>query len=85
MTLGRVQRQIAQVQLNQAVLAGVTSVWEVTLYPQGAGRPIWVTEAGVNSGEAAAAARQQYPGYAVGPVRKVGWVLNVPLDDAAGF
>lgn len=67
----QIQHQIAQVQLNQAVLAGVTSVWEVTLYPQGAGRPIWVTEAGVNSGEAAAAARQQYPGYAVGPIRKV--------------
>jgi hypothetical protein len=67
----QIQRQIAQVQLNQAVLGGLTSVWEVTLYPQGAGRPIWVTEAGVNSGEAAAAARQQYPGYAVGPVRKV--------------
>ena len=51
----QIQHQIAQVQLNQAVLAGLTSVWEVTLYPQGAGRPIWVTEAGVNSGEAAAA------------------------------
>jgi hypothetical protein len=67
----QIQHQIAQVQLNQAVLAGLTSVWEVTLYPDGAGRPIWVTEAGVNSGEAAAAARQQYPGYAVGPIRKV--------------
>jgi hypothetical protein len=67
----QVQRQIAQVQLNQAVLAGLTSIWEVTLYPQGAGRPVWVTEPGVNSGEAVAAARQQYPGYAVGPVRKV--------------
>jgi hypothetical protein len=67
----QVQRQIAQVQLNQAVLGGLTSIWEVTLYPQGFGRPIWVTESGVNSGEAVAAARQQYPGYAVGPVRKV--------------
>jgi hypothetical protein len=67
----QVQRQIAQVQLNQAVLAGLTSIWEVTLYPQGAGRPIWVTEPGVNSGEAVAAAQRQYPGYAVGPVRKV--------------
>jgi hypothetical protein len=67
----QIQRQIAQVQLNQAVLAGLTSIWEVTLYPQGAGRPIWVTEPGVNSGEAVAAAQRQYPGYAVGPVRKV--------------
>lgn len=67
----QIQHQIAQVQLNQAVLSGLTSVWEVTLYPQGAGRPIWVTEPGVNSGEAAAAARQQYPGYSVGPIRKV--------------
>jgi hypothetical protein len=67
----QVQRQIAQMQLNQAVLLGETSIWEVTLYPQGAGRPIWVTEPGVNSAQATEAARQQYPGYAVGPVRKL--------------
>ncbi|HEX4415805.1 MAG TPA: SHD1 domain-containing protein [Lacipirellulaceae bacterium] len=67
----QVQRQIAQMQLNQATLLGETSLWEVTLYPQGAGRPIWTTEAGVNSAQAAAAARQKYPGYSVGPVRKV--------------
>ncbi|HEX3598884.1 MAG TPA: SHD1 domain-containing protein [Lacipirellulaceae bacterium] len=68
----QIQRQIATVELNQAVLAGGTSIWEVTLYPsQGGGRPIWVTEPGVNSAEASAAARAQHPGYAVGPVRKV--------------
>jgi hypothetical protein len=67
----KVQRQIAQMQLNQAVLMGETSIWEVTLYPPGSGRPIWVTEPGINSGQAVAAARAQYPGYSVGPVRKV--------------
>src|SRR5205085_12657673 len=29
----QVQRQVAQLQLNQAVLLGNTSLWEVTLYP----------------------------------------------------
>jgi hypothetical protein len=67
----QVQRLVAQMQLNTAVLGGATSLWEVTLYPQRAGRPIWVTEAGENSAQAIERARQQYPGYAVGPVRKV--------------
>jgi SLA1 Homology Domain 1 (SHD1) protein len=67
----QVNRLVAQMQLNTAVLGGATSLWEVTLYPQRAGRPIWVTEAGENSAQAIERARQQYPGYAVGPVRKV--------------
>ena len=29
----QIQQQIAQMQLNQAVLTGTTSLWEVTLYP----------------------------------------------------
>ena len=69
----QIQQQIAQVQLNQAIFAGATSLWEVTLYPgRGtAGSPIWVVMPGINSGEASAAAVQKYPGYVPGPVRKV--------------
>jgi hypothetical protein len=69
----QIQQQIAQVQLNEAILAGATSLWEVTLYPgRGtAGSPIWITEPAINSAEASAAAVQKYPGYVPGPVRKV--------------
>jgi hypothetical protein len=69
----QIQQQIAQVQLNQAIYAGATSLWEVTLYPgRGtAGPPIWVVMPGVNSGLASAAAVRQHPGYVPGPIRKV--------------
>lgn len=69
----QIQQQIAQVQLDQAIFSGATSLWEVTLYPgRGvAGSPVWVTEAGINSQQASAAAMQKYPGYVRGPVRKV--------------
>ncbi|HEY3394731.1 MAG TPA: SHD1 domain-containing protein [Lacipirellulaceae bacterium] len=70
-----VQRQIAIMQLNlQAVQAGLTSLWEVTLYPArgNAGPPLWVVQPGRNSQQAAAAALSQNPGYVAGPVRKVG-------------
>src|SRR3954469_17178593 len=69
----QIQQQIAQVQLNQAVLMGNTSLWEVTLYPgRGvAGQPMWVVMPGINSAEATRSALAQYPGYAAGPVRKV--------------
>jgi hypothetical protein len=69
----QIQQQIAQMQLNQAVLAGETSLWEVTLYPgRGvAGSPQWVVMPGINSGEASANALAKYPGYVAGPVRKV--------------
>lgn len=70
-----VQRQIAMMQLNlQAVQAGLTSLWEVTLYPArgNAGPPLWVVQPGRNSQQAAAAALSQNPGYVAGPVRKVG-------------
>jgi hypothetical protein len=69
-----VQRQIAMTQLNlQAVQAGVTSLWEVTLYPGrgAAGPPLWVVMPGRNSQQAAAAALANNPGYVAGPVRKV--------------
>ncbi|HEX2474937.1 MAG TPA: SHD1 domain-containing protein [Lacipirellulaceae bacterium] len=69
-----VQRQIALMQLNlQAVQAGLTSLWEVTLYPArgNAGPPLWVVMPGRNSQQAIAAALSQNAGYVAGPVRKV--------------
>jgi hypothetical protein len=69
----KIQQQIAQMQINQAVMLGTTQLWEVSLYPgRGvAGRPQWVVMPGINSREAQNAALAQYPGYVVGPVRKV--------------
>jgi hypothetical protein len=76
-----VERRIALMQLNlqaqqaqlQAVQAGATSLWEVTLYPArgNAGPPLWVVMPGRSNQQAAAAALDQNPGYVVGPVRKV--------------
>jgi hypothetical protein len=69
-----VQREIAQMQLQlQAVQAGLTSLWEVTLYPaagQG-GPPLWVVMPGRDSRQATAAALSANPGYMAGPVRRV--------------
>jgi hypothetical protein len=70
----QVQREIATLQLKlQAVQAGLTSLWEVTLYPaQGqGGPPLWVVMPGRDSRQATDAALQQNPGYVVGPVRRV--------------
>jgi SLA1 Homology Domain 1 (SHD1) protein len=69
----KVQRQIALMQLQlQAVQAGLTSLWEVTLYPTaGQGRPRWVVMPGRDSRQATAAALEQNPGYVAGPVRRV--------------
>jgi hypothetical protein len=70
----QVQRQIAMMQLNlQAVQAGLTSLWEVTLYPAraGVGPPLWVVMPGRNSGQATAEALASHPGYMAGPVRRV--------------
>jgi hypothetical protein len=70
-----VKREIAQLQLGlQAVQAGVTSLWEVTLYPAPGrnGRPLWVVMLGRNSRQATEAALQRNPGYVAGPVRRVG-------------
>ncbi len=69
-----VKREIAIMQLKlQAVQAGLTSLWEVTLYPaagQG-GPPLWVVLPGRNSRQATATALEQHPGYVAGPVRRV--------------
>lgn len=69
----QVQREIAQLQLMQAVQAGLTSIWEVTLFPatgQG-GAPQWVVVPARDSRQATAAAMQQHPGFVAGPVRRV--------------
>jgi hypothetical protein len=69
----QIQQQIAQMQINQAVMVGATQLWEVTLYPgRGmAGQPQWVVMPGINSREASANALAKFPGYVPGPVRKV--------------
>jgi hypothetical protein len=67
-------REIATMQLKmQAVQAGLTSLWEVTLYPAAGrtGPPIWVVMPARNSRDATAAALQSNPGYVAGPVRRV--------------
>jgi hypothetical protein len=71
----QVQRQIATMQLKlQAVEAGLTSLWEVTLYPAaGQNRPPqWVVVPGRNSRQAADLALERNPGYVAGPIRRVG-------------
>jgi hypothetical protein len=71
----QVNREIAMMQLQlQAVQAGVTSLWEVTLYPAAGrgGPPLWVVMPGRNSRQATEAALQRNPGYVAGPVRRVG-------------
>ena len=69
-----VSHQIAKLQLGmQAVQAGVTSLWEVTLLPgQGvAGTPLWVVVPGRDSRQATEVALSRNPGYFAGPVRSV--------------
>jgi hypothetical protein len=69
-----VRREIAMMQLKlEAVQAGLTSLWEVTLYPVAGrgGRPTWVVVPGRDSRQATNAALQQNPGYVAGPVRRV--------------
>ena len=70
----QIDREIAMAQLNmQAIAAGLTSAWEVTLYPArgNPNPPIWVVVAGRNSAQATNNALQQNPGYVAGPVRRV--------------
>ena len=70
----QIDREIAITQLNmQAIAAGVTSAWEVTLYPaQGnPSAPRWVVVPGRNSREAQQAAVTQNPGFVPGPTRRI--------------
>jgi hypothetical protein len=57
----------------QAVQAGVTSLWEVTLWPapDQPGLPAWVVVPARDSRQATAAALEQHPGFVAGPVRRV--------------
>lgn len=70
----QVDRQIAMMNLNmQAIQSGLTSAWEVTLYP-GQGNPYpprWVITMGRNSAVATEIALRQNPGFVAGPIRKV--------------
>ncbi len=68
------RRQIAQMQLSmQAIQAGVTSMWEVTLYPARGNNapPLWIPSMGRSSREATQNALARNPGYVAGPVRRV--------------
>jgi hypothetical protein len=70
----QINRQIAIMNLNlQAVQAGLTSLWEVTLYPAPGNPypPRWVVFSGRNSEIATQQALAQNPGYISGPVRRV--------------
>jgi hypothetical protein len=66
-------QQIALMQLNlQAVEAGVTSMWEVMLYPSGVpSPPLCVVAMGRDSRQASENAMRQNPGYRAGAVRRV--------------
>lgn len=70
----QINQQIAMMNLNlNAIQAGLTSAWEVTLYPV-AGNPFpprWVITMGRNSEVATQLALQQNPGFVAGPVRRV--------------
>ncbi len=69
-----VQRELATLSLNlQAVQAGVTSVWEVTLHPVAGNfaAPRWVVVWARDSRQATLQALEQNPGFVAGPVRRV--------------
>mgnify|MGYP001826932630 CR=1 FL=1 len=67
------QREIAVANMTfNAVAAGVTSLWEVTLYPPNSNlAPRWVVVQGRNSEQAKYNALRQNPGFAPGPIRKI--------------
>jgi SLA1 homology domain 1, SHD1 len=66
-------QQIAKMQLQmQAVEAGVTSLWDVMLYPaNGGGQMLNVVVYGRDSREATNNALARNPGYTAGPVRRL--------------
>ncbi|MGL4511740.1 MAG: SHD1 domain-containing protein [Lacipirellulaceae bacterium] len=69
-----VTQQVAKLQLLlTAVDAGVTDLWEVTLYPGpgAAGPPLWVVAPGRDNLTATSFALGKNPGYVAGPVRRV--------------
>ncbi len=70
----QINNQIALMNLNlQAIQAGITSLWEVTLHPV-PGNPMpprWVVMPGRTSADATAAALRQNLGFVAGAVRRV--------------
>jgi hypothetical protein len=70
----KINRQLALMNLNlQAIRAGLTSAWEVTLYPL-PGNPLpprWVVTLGRDSAQATTAALRNNPGFFAGAVRRV--------------
>ncbi|QDT12551.1 SHD1 domain-containing protein [Planctomycetes bacterium K23_9] len=67
-------RQVAVMNLQfQAIQSGLTSAWEITLYPLPGtyARPRWVVAYGRNSLEATQKALRSNPGFRNGPVRKL--------------
>ncbi|TWU66594.1 hypothetical protein V7x_21630 [Crateriforma conspicua] len=67
-------QQIAIANLNMnAIRAGVTSLWEVTLYPKPGNPypPRWITVYGRDSLVAQQQAQMRFPAYTIGSVRKV--------------
>ena len=70
----QINQQIALMDLNlQAIQAGITSAWEVTLrpVPGNPSPPRWVVVPGRNSRDATNTALQQNPGFVAGPVRRI--------------
>ena len=70
----QVNQRIAMMNMNMnAIQAGITSAWEVTLYPNQGNPypPKWVVTYGRNSLIATQEALRGNPGYYAGPVRKV--------------
>ena len=70
----QISQQIAVTQYNlDLVRSGITSLWEVTLYP-GPGNPFpprWVMAQGRTNIQAVNMALQQNPGFVAGPVRRI--------------
>ncbi|QDU90351.1 hypothetical protein Pla175_37550 [Pirellulimonas nuda] len=70
----QVRREMAELSLNlQQAQAGITSAWEVTLYPAAgvSAAPRWVVVWGRDSRQATLRALEQNPGFVAGPVRRV--------------
>ncbi|MBM4092024.1 MAG: hypothetical protein FJ276_21715 [Planctomycetes bacterium] len=69
-----ISQQIAVAQFNlDLVRSGITSLWEVTLYPGPGNRfpPRWVLAQGRTNMQAVSMALQQNPGFVAGPVRRI--------------
>ena len=69
-----IDREIAVANLGiNAISAGLTDLWEVTLYPGNGNMaaPSWVVVPGRSSEQAKFNALQRYPGFIAGPIRKL--------------